>query len=143
MYFYDELLEFIIDDCLEVQINQNKTEENKTYWISVFDQLNRIFGRPKLLNTKDVGLLPKPFQWMKILAAKRNVHTVISASADNSLSYKRNLAGFVEFGHPLLMDEEEVKKWKASECQNMDVKEWNSMARSTGLYPLEISNYLD
>lgn len=142
-YFLREFLKYIIEDCLEGELNQKmQTAESKIQWILVFDQLNRIFARSPFSNLKDVGVLPEPFNWMKMLAVKQNVHTIISASANNSLAYKDNHPGFVEYNHPLRMNNEEVKIWKASECRKMDKKEWNNMSRSTGLCPLEISNYL-
>jgi Cdc6-like AAA superfamily ATPase len=79
------------------QLNKNKNE--KVHWILVFDQINRIFGRQGNEKLKDVGVLPLPFQMMKTLHCFENVHTVISASADNTLSYKENHEGFRTYDH--------------------------------------------
>jgi hypothetical protein len=141
-FFMEQFLDFIVSDCLG-QLNENRqAEKDKIHWILVFDQLNRIFARPAFVNAKDVGVLPEPFVWMKSLASKRHVHTVVSASVNNSFSFKESHPGFIEYNHPLRMNNEEVKIWRASECRNMDEKTWSDMARSTGLCPLPVSEYL-
>lgn len=113
------------------------------HWFFVFDQINRIFARPHLLVAKDVGVLPSPFVLMKILNFRKRMKTVISASANNSVSYKENHPGFRVYDHPLSMSHTEVRVWKPDLAGiDDDDDELVHMKKATGFCPLQISRYL-
>lgn len=95
-----KLLADCIVDILK-EVNSSEAKEDALHWVLVFDQVNRIFGRFEFQNVRDVGLLARPFRFMKEYCKKDNVHSVISASANNSLAYKENHEGFREYMHPI------------------------------------------
>jgi hypothetical protein len=72
-------------------------------WVFVFDQINRIFARPALALAKDVGVLPFPFNMIKQVMKAGRITSVISASANNEVSYKEQHEGFEEYIHTIGM----------------------------------------
>lgn len=127
----------IVSNALDER-NKDKEESKKVHWILVFDQLNRIFGRPQFQKAKDIGVLPLPFKFMKTLNTYPHVHTVVSASANNCSSYRENHPGFKVYNHPLTMTEEEIKIWKP-EFKDYDQTSWTDMLQVTGGSPMQIS----
>ena len=79
-------------------------------WIFVFDQINRIFARPEHVNSKDIGLLPFPFKLMKLVMTAGRITTIISASANNEISYKDRHDGFLEYVHQIDMTDDEYRQ---------------------------------
>lgn len=119
--------------------NENKQADVR--WILVVDQLNRIFGRKIHENLKDIGVLPIPFSLMKTLNTFPHVHVVVSASANNSTSYRENHEGFREYDHPLFMNEDEVTVWKP-EFEGRDKRGWRDIMDATGGCPFQIYEFL-
>jgi hypothetical protein len=127
----------IVSNALDER-NKDKGESEKVHWILVFDQLNRIFGRPEFQAAKDIGVLPLPFKLMKTLNTYPYVHTVVSASANNCSSYRENHQGFKVYNHALRMTDEEIKIWKP-EYKDYDQTSWTDMLQVTGGSPMQIS----
>lgn len=125
-------------------VNQAREKANKTpiYWILVFDQLNRIFGRQEHLQVKDMGVLPRPYSYMKELIIQDYVTCVVSASADNSLSYKENHKDFRVFDHEISMSEAELKLWKP-ELSTMPCEDFKELLKATGGAPLQVATYME
>jgi hypothetical protein len=121
---------------------RNEGKPDKVQWILVFDQLNRIFGRHNFERLKDVGVLPLPFKLMKTLNTFPHTHTVVSASTNNSSSYREHHEGFEAYEHPLVMTDEEIKTWKPGDCSAMDQEDFEDMIATTGGCPLQISSFL-
>jgi hypothetical protein len=113
------------------------TREHEMSWILVLDQLNRIFGRKDFQRLKDVGVLPQPFKLMKDLNQFEHVHTIITASANNSLAYREHHEDFLEYDHPIDMTAEEIRTWKP-ECAAYDDQQFQSLLDVTGGCPLQI-----
>ena len=62
-------------------------ENNNKQWVLIFDQINRLFARPTFQNTKDLGVLPFPFSATKSVMEAGRVTSIVSASANNEISY--------------------------------------------------------
>jgi hypothetical protein len=105
-------------------------KENKQ-WIFVFDQINRIFAR--FPEKKDIGVLDFPFKWMKLVMSAGRITTIISASANNEISYKSQHSGFLEYIHRTNMTNEELLQV----YENNDVDEY-----LTGNVPLFIRKFI-
>ena len=70
-------------------------QANEKQWVFVFDQINRLFTR--FADTKNVGSLPFPFYTMKTVLQVGQITTIISAPANNEISYKDSHPGFLEY----------------------------------------------
>ena len=113
-------------------------------WFFFFDQINRIFARPQFSTAKDVGVLPPPFNLMKLLNMRNRMKCVISASANNSTAYKENHPGFRVYDHPLSMAVEEMLVWKPHLAALDDNgEELLRLKEVTGLCPLQVAEYLE
>jgi len=78
-------------------------------WVLVFDQVNELFYRPELKEAEDLGSLPFPFSVINnIMRRDRRIVSIISASTDNEVAYKKSHEGFEEYNHPCNMDFKET-----------------------------------
>ena len=139
----EELIETITGGAKRGQ-SQKKKRREKIHWILVFDQLNnRTFGRKGKWNLKDIEFLEYPFCRMTLLHNYPYVHTVISASANNSFAYNANHEGFKVFEHPLEMSDDEIKAWKP-ELNNYDdgIIGWKELVATAGKCPLQVKELL-
>ena len=109
-------------------------------WFFLFDQINRIFARPQFSTAKDVGVLPPPFNLMKLLNLRNRMKCVVSASANNSTAYKENHPGFCVYDHPLSLTVEEMLVWKPHFDNG---EELFRLKKVTGLCPLQVAEYLE
>jgi hypothetical protein len=122
------------------RLNENKHTEVR--WILVVDQLNKIFGRPGYEGCKDIGVLPLPFKLMKTLNTSKYVQVVVSASANNSTSYRDNQRGFRTYDHPLFMSADEINVWKPA-YEGRDEEWWRGCLDATGRCPLQVAEFLN
>lgn len=79
---------------------------------------------------------------MKELVRAEFVTSVISASANNSVSYRDNHRSFLPFDHETAMSEQELKAWR-QECRDMSEQELKSLVEATGGAPLQVAKYLE
>lgn len=78
-------------------------------WVLIFDQINRLFARPSLRESKDLGVLPFPFNVIKRIMKPGRITSIVSASANNKISYRNNHPGFKDYNHCLYMTDKEVE----------------------------------
>ncbi len=102
-------------------------------WVFIFDQINKIFARPKFHKAKDVGGLPFPFCMMAVVQKEGRIISIISASANNDVSHRENHAEFDEYYHPMRFDDNEmdvlytpqkVSSWKQAELYSTGRVPW-------------------
>jgi len=77
-------------------------------WVLVFDQINRLFARPELKKSVDLGTLPFPFSVINGIMKGDRIVSIVSASANNEIAYKERHQGFEEYIHPCKMDLGEI-----------------------------------
>ena len=78
-------------------------------WVLVFDQISRLFARPELKKSGDLGTLPFPFSIINGIMKGNRIVSIISASANNEFAYRESHRGFVEYNHPCTMNLAEIK----------------------------------
>jgi hypothetical protein len=110
-------------------------EKNKK-WVFVFDQINHLFKR--FPTAKDVGALPFPFKMMKKVMVGGRITSVISASANNEVSYRENHQEFDEYIHKTSMTREEIKLIFRSDAP----KNLALMEQWTGNIPLYVREFI-
>jgi hypothetical protein len=78
-------------------------------WVFVFDQINKLFVKPMNLQAKDASGLAFPFFMIEGVMKTGRITSVISASANNEVSYKERHEGFVEYIHRIDMTPDELQ----------------------------------
>lgn len=77
-------------------------------WVFIFDQINKIFCKPQNREAKDASGLAFPFSLISTVRKVGRIASVISASANNEISYKEYHGGFFAYEHPLRMTNDEL-----------------------------------
>ena len=109
-------------------------------WVFIFDQINRIFARLQFHNAKDVGVLPFPFDMMKLIIKPGRIISIISASANSDVSHKKNHEGFDVFEHPIQFDKDEIKVlYPERQIAQWD---WDDLEFKTGCVPLYLNQWV-
>jgi hypothetical protein len=110
-------------------------EKKGKKWVFVFDQINRLFVN----NTKasDLPSLKFPFNMVRGMMKGRRIISVISASANNEVSYVDKHAAFTEFDHVSSMTREEIIILNDGITDTLDAIE-----ECTGNVPLYVSKYI-
>ena len=60
-------------------------ENNNKQWVLIFDQINRLFARPKFQKTKDLEVLPFPFNAISHVMKAGRITSIVSAPANNEI----------------------------------------------------------
>ncbi|MGH3055709.1 MAG: hypothetical protein ACRDL7_12100, partial [Gaiellaceae bacterium] len=118
-------------------------EERKKKWVFVFDQVNRLFAKEAVLNhvATDAGTLPYPFNYITKVMKQDRITSVISASANNEMSFANDKhEGFVPYDHPLKMDLEGLKLVFPT-LNDKTEEEQRNMMEMTGGVPLQVEKY--
>jgi hypothetical protein len=105
-------------------------------WVFVFDQINRLF-----VNNTEVNDLPSlkfPFNMVRGVMKGGRIISVISASANNEVSYVDKHAAFTEFDHVSSMTREEIIILNDGITDTLDAIE-----ECTGNVPLYVSKYIE
>ena len=125
-------------DVLVAAIDGN-LEALEKKWVFVFDQINKIFIKPMNLQARDASGLPFPFDAIDRVKKTGRITSVISASANNEISYKEQHEGFNEYYHITNMDHDEL-------CLTFDgIDETNvdNVVKYSGGVPLYAQLYLE
>jgi hypothetical protein len=78
-------------------------------WVFVFDQINKLFVKPNNLKARDASGLAYLFFMIKRVMKAGRITSVISASANNEISYKEKHEAFDEYVHRNDMTPEELQ----------------------------------
>lgn len=100
--------EFLFDSLLDA-IDSKLVRLGKK-WVFLFDQINKIFNKPKCREARDASGLPFPFDAISRVRRAGRVTSVISASANNEMAYRESHEGFQEFDHITNMIDNELSK---------------------------------
>jgi hypothetical protein len=84
-------------------------EKLEKRWVFVFDQINRLFAMPVNEKSKDAATLTFPFNWIAQVRRSRRITSIISASANNEISYKDRHEGFDPYLHASSMNDDELR----------------------------------
>ena len=107
-----KLIKFISDELDAIGVK----------WVFIFDQINSLFARFEKAN--DFNTLPFPFKMIDQVGNLSSglIISIISASANNELSYKERHPGFDEFNHPTSMEDEEVQLLYTEQLNGLDME---------------------
>jgi hypothetical protein len=105
---------------------------------SMRSRLSRGRLLPQNSNAKDVGVLPFPFDFMKLAMKTGHITSVISASANNEVAYKKSHPGFMEYNHPIAMDAEELALCFPNLFSGMNDEARTELLDQTGGVPLQV-----
>ncbi len=108
-------------------------------WVLVFDQINRLFARPELNKSVDLGTLPFSFRLINSIMKGDRIVSIISASTNNEIAYRESHRGFVEYDHPCQMNLAEIELAFNEVAIRNDGKE---ILKVTGGVPLQVRNLI-